>query len=374
MMQNQYNLIVNDIYEASTGEVGWSSLRAKLFDYLGAEAGTLRFREANGQFTNVFRTGEAGEDLYAKYYLEIDPIRSAVSRMTVSDGGSEIVLFHDDVLNPELYHRTEFYQDFVRPNGREHMLIGVVGDDDHTIMSFFRQRRAFSMHERSALAAILPHVRRGLKLRKKMKDTEHNAFLNYSVFEALPGILLALDSSCKVIFANAAARQMFARQDMPFSISSVLCGEGGRVVLKEGDGQRFRQIVYNASCSGRDGAILIEYTGRATEQAHQIAVYASPLRMQAGFPAAALIVIQDLSELRSAPISLLGELFGLTNAECAVAVALLGGQTAEVVAGNRQVSLETVRAQIRTVLHKTDASNLRDFERIGALLSTMARR
>ena len=43
-------------------------------------------------------------------------------------------------------------------------------------------------------------------------------------------------------------------------------------------------------------------------------------------------------------------------------------------AGNRHVSLETVRAQIRTVLHKTDASNLRDFERIGALLSTMARR
>ena len=146
-MQHQYNSIVNDIYDASTGEVGWSSLRAKLFDLLGAEEGTLRFREANGQFTNVFRTGEAGEDLYAKYYLEIDPIRSAVSRMTVSDGGSETVLFHDDVLDPELYHRTEFYQDFVRPNGRDHMLIGVVGDDDHTIMSFFRQRRAFSTHE-----------------------------------------------------------------------------------------------------------------------------------------------------------------------------------------------------------------------------------
>lgn len=370
-MQNKYNSIINDIYGASTGELSWASLRVNLFDYLGAEAGTLRFKEANGQFTNVFRTGETGEDLYAKYFLDIDPIRSAVTRMKISDCGSETVLCHHEVLSTEFYQRTEFYQDFARPNGREHMLIGVVGDDDHTIMSFFRERHAFSANDRSALAAILPHVRRGLKLRKKIKDAEHDAHLNYAVFETLPGKLVVVDSSCKVLFANAAAKQMLARVDTPFSISAILCGEGSRLIVNRGDGQRFRQIVYNASHGESGGAMRIEHGGSGAHHAHQIAVYASPLRVHTSCSSAVLIVIHDLSKLRSAPASVLGELFGLTTAECAVAMALLGGQTAEAVATTRHVSLETVRAQIRTVLHKTNASNLRDFERIGALLSTI---
>ena len=64
-------------------------------------------------------------------------------------------------------------------------------------------------------------------------------------------------------------------------------------------------------------------------------------------------------------------MFGLSVAEAAVAVALLGGRTAEDVARLRQVSLDTIRSQIRTVLRKSEAANLRDFERIGAMLGSM---
>jgi DNA-binding CsgD family transcriptional regulator len=37
--------------------------------------------------------------------------------------------------------------------------------------------------------------------------------------------------------------------------------------------------------------------------------------------------------------------------------------------GVRHVSLETVRTQVRTVLRKTNAVNLRDFERILAVVA-----
>ena len=85
-----------------------------------------------------------------------------------------------------------------------------------------------------------------------------------------------------------------------------------------------------------------------------------------------LILISALSRPSAPRPSLLSDLFGLSIAEGAVALALLGGQTAESVARERDVSLETVRSQIRTVLRKTDAANLRDFERIGALLANLA--
>ncbi|HEY3846996.1 MAG TPA: LuxR C-terminal-related transcriptional regulator [Acetobacteraceae bacterium] len=66
---------------------------------------------------------------------------------------------------------------------------------------------------------------------------------------------------------------------------------------------------------------------------------------------------------------LLSDLYGLTHAEAAVAASLGGGMTAEDVARRRQVSLDTVRTQVRTVLRKTNAANLRDLERILALVA-----
>jgi DNA-binding NarL/FixJ family response regulator len=43
--------------------------------------------------------------------------------------------------------------------------------------------------------------------------------------------------------------------------------------------------------------------------------------------------------------------------------------TAEEAARARRVSLDTVRTQVRTVLRKTNAANLRDLERILAVIS-----
>ncbi len=65
---------------------------------------------------------------------------------------------------------------------------------------------------------------------------------------------------------------------------------------------------------------------------------------------------------------MLSDLYGLTRAEAEVAGALAGGVTAEQVARARHVSLDTIRTQVRTVLRKTNAANLRDFERIVALV------
>ena len=84
-----------------------------------------------------------------------------------------------------------------------------------------------------------------------------------------------------------------------------------------------------------------------------------------------MIVLRDIQTPMAPDAALFQDLFGLTAAEAAVAVALLGGRTAEDLARLRKVSLDTVRAQIRTVLDKSEASNLRDFERIGATLGSM---
>jgi DNA-binding NarL/FixJ family response regulator len=324
----------------------------------------------------VFQTSEPGEDQYTNYYLHIDPVRSAIAKMRPASSGEETVVFVDEVVDQDRYRRSEFFQDFARPNGRENMLIGLVGDSDNTIMSFFRDRKAFGDSDRTALARLMPHVRRGLQMRRRLFKAELESRLTYAAFEALPGSAVVVDGECNVLFTNTAAARTLSRKGLPISLSKVSTVGSTRLVVDRGEGARFRQIVRNAAEGGSGGAMRVEFDAPEDARIGQLAVFASPLPPQeapVAFGTPVLVLINELSQPRSAPPRLFSELFGLSAAEGAVAAALLGGQTAEVVARDRDVSLDTVRTQIRTVLRKTDAANLRDFERIGALLGTFVR-
>ena len=68
---------------------------------------------------------------------------------------------------------------------------------------------------------------------------------------------------------------------------------------------------------------------------------------------------------------MLRELFGLTRAEAEVAQALTGGTSTVAVAARRGLSEATVRSQVRAVLDKTGAANLRDLERLLTSLQGM---
>ena len=79
----------------------------------------------------------------------------------------------------------------------------------------------------------------------------------------------------------------------------------------------------------------------------------------------ALILLRDLTA-RQEPLRarLLQDLFGLTRAEAEVACALAGGAPKSAVAAKRGSQVSTVRTQVRSVLEKTGAANLRDLERL----------
>ncbi|WP_210253399.1 helix-turn-helix transcriptional regulator [Rhizobium grahamii] len=288
----------------------------------------------------------------------------------------ESVVSVDEVVDDRQYRRSEFYQDFARCNGREHMMIGLVGDNDHTIMSFFREDRPFRFEERAALANLMPHIRRGLRLREKTFQEEQASRLVYAAFEALPGNILVVDADCNVLFANGTATETLSRKGLPISLSTLAAGGRTRLLLDRREGARLREIVQETSLGGGGGAVRFEYDAPQSDRAGQLAVIASPLLAGATEVAGAapvLLLVNELTQPRAASPSIFSDLFGLSAAEGAVAAALLGGQTAEAVAKDRSVSLDTVRTQIRTVLRKTDAANLRDFERMGAVLGAFAR-
>ncbi|SEQ41818.1 hypothetical protein SAMN05428969_3007 [Devosia sp. YR412] len=376
------NAVIGDIYDLGSSQGDWLSIGRRLFKCLGADAGTMRFRQANGQSVNVFELSRAGETRYVDHYAHIDPIRAAISRIKPTSDWASAVAVSEDLVDDEQYRQSEFYRDFARPNGQDHMLVGAVGDREGTVVGFFRQGMAFGSEERAKLVRVLPHIQRSLQLRQRLQDAELNARVGYAAFEALPGSALVVDADLNVLFANAAAARSLSGRGLPIGIAAPSHNVHGTRLLVDNRerSNRLRALVRDAASGGSGGAMRIELDTGDLDRMGQLAVLVSPQPKHLGgrktFPGEltpVLILITELSRPSAPKPSLLSELFGLSAAEGAVALALLGGQTAESVARERDVSLETVRSQIRTVLRKSDATNLRDFERIGALLTALAR-
>ncbi len=84
----------------------------------------------------------------------------------------------------------------------------------------------------------------------------------------------------------------------------------------------------------------------------------------------AIISITDLATpAGNLSTTMLVAIFGLTPTEAKIALALYAGHEADEIAESRNVSIDTVRSQIKNLLNKT---NLRNQKRLIALLSRIA--
>jgi DNA-binding NarL/FixJ family response regulator len=77
----------------------------------------------------------------------------------------------------------------------------------------------------------------------------------------------------------------------------------------------------------------------------------------------ALVLLKDTAR-EQIPADLLKAVYGLTPAEASLAMALTRGDGPGEIATKRHVRLTTVRTQIRQILGKTEAKNLRDLVRV----------
>ncbi len=376
--------VIGGLYEASSGGGDWFSAGRELFRLLGVDGGSLLVRQAEGHLSNALQPFQPLEEQYGRRFAAIDPIRQAAVRAIPTREWGAAVRIGDELVDTKTFFQSEFFQDFARPLGRNQLLLGTLGNAERTLVLLFREKVPFNDTDKQNLAFMLPHLQRAVQLHERLRGAELHARIGHSAFEALPGSALVVDHDLNVLFANTTAERMLSLASCPLVLrrhATPAAGSPLRLVIRDRHGsERLQSLVADAASGGSGGAMRLEIDSGADDRLDQLAILVTPQLPQTtpaeSFLAArapVLILIKELSRPSAPRASLLSDLFGLSIAESAVALALLGGQTAESVARERDVSLETVRSQIRTVLRKSEAANLRDFERIGALLATLGR-
>ena len=156
------------------------------------------------------------------------------------------------------------------------------------------------------------------------------------------GVIVA-DRSGRVVLANRAAQAILAAGD------GLHDGPGGLRTETMESTRRLRRMVEAASGSAPAGNVMaLPRIG----QPHPLSVMISPLRSGAEADLALILIIAPDCVPTPWP-DLLRDLYGLTDAEAAVAVAMARGEGLAAVAAKLNVGRTTVRTHLQHVFEKT---------------------
>jgi DNA-binding CsgD family transcriptional regulator len=373
--------VVASAYEAATGGSTWFEFGALLCDLVGAQRATLRMTD--GTLTNLLRASDQADADYLDHYHLVDPYRARFAGNFASGGSPpNSVSLGQDIMPRSRLLLSEYFTDYAVRHGQQHMMGGTIGLSQPPPIGLHRDATAgaFTEDESRKLELVLPHLTRALQLRSRMLQDVKIRAAETMALDALSHCVIVVDAAMHVLHANSAAVALTAGSRSGLRIFAP--GRGGlRLAARHRDDSRhLEHLVAAAAAGGSGGSLRVRAQPDDVSEMASLAVLVSPAptRFAAGqsrqplpglASGTALVVARELARPLAVAPARLSDLYGLTHAEAAIAVSLAGGVTAEGVARGRQVSLDTVRSQVRTVLRKTNAANLRDFERILALVS-----
>lgn len=364
------------VYDYSTTCSDWSGAQSALYRLFGANHGTLRIDRIDGSSVNLLNPFAQFETLYAEKYQLIDPVRSAANRLYSNLPSTFQAYTATDLVAASDYNRSQFYREFAVEHGQDHMLLAPVGDKEKTIVSFFRDGLPFAEADKQLLIGLLPHLQRAVQINRQFQQKHLEAAVGMAAIESLSTSAVVIDVNLNVLFANNAVLSMGSKRNHPVSFTYPnRPTKIGKTVLSLNDrvaSLKLSVLVKDAATGGSGGSMRIEYLDERQNQ-RQLAILVSPNPTQiaglSGVKNTIVLFFRDLSEINLPSADLLCSLFNLTKTEAAVGLGLLGGNSAEAVSRIRHVSLETIRSQIRVILRKAGANNLRDFERIVSLVT-----
>jgi DNA-binding CsgD family transcriptional regulator len=350
-----------DIYDAAVTPGGWPSLPGIFAKLLPCDSAVLTLNQLGRTVEGATHNLPADAmRSYAEHYHRVDPWFAA--------GRDRLPAFHaslsTDLVPERLFVQTEFYVDFARDLGTVQAVGGFVPIGPSAICSvaLHRDRRArpFSGTGVNRLQRLLPHLQRALLLGRRIGE---RSAIGFAALDALAVGALACDAAGRVLFANAAAEAACAA-GAGIVLGARAAGLGAR---HPSEARRLAGLIADAAAGGPGGGLVI----RGDDEA-RLFVLVTPLPSAFSVePGRALVTLRPENASPTLGQPLLEQLFGMTPAEAALALALMTGRALAEIAAERAVSQNTLRSQLAQVLRKTGTANQRELVRVLSLVPAL---
>ncbi|MCJ2058184.1 LuxR C-terminal-related transcriptional regulator [Methylobacterium sp. J-048] len=352
----QLSQILSAVYDAALDSERWPEALQLATIFLGGIAANLFWQDPVNNQAAVFHDwgdNPSYVQLYFERYAALNPYFPAISFVPTG-----VVFSGGDIIPHEDFAQTQFYQEWVAPQG----FIDVIGVNLHRFalgVAAFSVRRSRAQgfvddEMRRKMELLAPHLQRAVMIGREFDGIRSKCVSLEAVLDLVTAAVFLVDAAGKLELANATGLALLKQGDM-------LGRREGVLAASDRTADKTLRAAYALSGTGDDHAMKacppsIVLTNKQRER---YLVHVLPLSSGArqtgslGDRAQAAVFVRKTEVPITSGIEVLAKLHGLTASEARVlqaAVAL--GSVAEI-ASSLGVGVATVKTHLASLFAKT---------------------
>ena len=357
-------------------EVAFVAVLETLADWYGASTMALHeydHRANTGRLIPVRGFGVPLQRAYIDHYAACNVWQLQAGRKIRSgDLGISHLMYPDSLLV-----HTEWYTDFVRPQGVFHSMAPVLDCRDGRTVSapMLREEDAgnYTDEEQLVLRSLVPFLEQAFRLHNRLTAAEAAGSALRSLLDSLPNAVFLVDAEGRVVDANLAARDLAAEADG-------LAVLGGHLVVDSRPRLATLSLLLRGfACDGLNPALgpgtvfrIERPSGRQAYVAELVPL--AQLPSAAAHPhAEAALIVSDPDDASPCNPELLQRLFGLSQAESRLASLLVAGHDLADATAEMNITQSTGKTHLQHIFNKTGVNRQAELIRL-VLKSTGALR
>jgi len=353
-MQRRTKTIAGLLYDGVLSPSDWYSA----MDAFNRAVGGFKFHQLAvdhqlGTITDSVASGGADDAeavaTYERHYAMTDERLPVV--MGLRQG--EFMLDHEHFSARDM-SRSAIYAEWLASLGMKHTMVLMQRVDGplQQYVGFMRHvdQRPFGEADRRLAQQLMPDLLRAARLRAQARPLARQAALGVAALDTLPQGVAVVDAQGRIHHANAAAGRLLAQ----FGSMSV---RHGRLQCRDGASQARWQALVAAACGGGVETVAAAGAMQPAGGLQRLVVTVLPLKahhvVALRQEPMALVVLADPDAPCGLTPGLLADMLGLSPTEARLALLLTSGKTVKDFAAIQGCTVNTARAHLAHLLHKT---------------------
>lgn len=359
MQDTPLSLLTESIYDAAIDPAGWAQVMIALRDLYSTRLEGFYFLDFGRKTMKTVYVGGL-TDFYRRsfndrYFTKDNPWTHSdpLHKPGIIRTDERLAAYFKD---PQILRRSEYYNDWMRPQGLDRTLGTTLLSQDGIIANLTLLRPGdvgrYDEDEVRTFGRICHHLRRAVRLALKLGTISAQGPLALEALDSLTYGALFLDEQGKILYSNRAAEALLRRGDG-------LAMRGGRLIATDTlDQQKLRALIQSVifeAAIGRAAAPAQAVLHRQSD----VPLTVSAIRLSAyrhifeSSRPVIFLLIADPADRQRAGMEFICQTYRLTPAEARLASAMLGGGNLRQAANEAGMSYETARWYLKLLFQKT---------------------